>query len=235
MKRRIVCTIVCILPALPAFAQSAPWTGTVRGSWVQTGAAADGDVVLASKNSVCQIVVADNENPAVRQAAEFLAGDIEKISGYKPPVVQSAGAEKVNIRLVTVGRSPAPAAIDVASLKGQWESYRVVTERRDVWLIGSNPRGTAFAAYTLSERLGVDPIYLWSGYWPEHHDPLILKRVNFYHFKKKRYQVRGSGTTIERSGTSSLVLSTWSRIYRWHNDFYLRKNVRWKNERCSAF
>jgi hypothetical protein len=180
MKARIVCTLVCLLAACSAFAQSAPWTGTVRGSWVQTGAAAEGDVVLSSTNGVCRIVVAANENPAVHQAAAFLAGDIEKISGYKPEVAPVPGSGGVNVRLVTLGRSAVPATINTASLAGQWESYRVVVEGRDVWLIGSNPRGTAFAAYTLSERLGVDPIYIWSGYWPEHHDPLILKRVNFY-------------------------------------------------------
>ena len=56
----------------------------------------------------------------------------------------------------------------------------MVTEGRDVWLVGSNPRGTAFAAYTLSERLGIDPIYIWSGYRPEHRDPLVLKRTSFH-------------------------------------------------------
>ena len=54
-----------------------------------------------------------------------------------------------------------------------------ITEGRNVWLVGSNPRGTAFASYTLSERLGVDPIYIWSGYRPDHHDPLVLKRTSF--------------------------------------------------------
>jgi hypothetical protein len=48
-----------------------------------------------------------------------------------------------------------------------------------VWLVGSNPRGTAFAAYTLSERLGVDPLYIWTGYAPERRDPLVMKRTNF--------------------------------------------------------
>ena len=32
----------------------------------------------------------------------------------------------------------------------------VVTAERTVWLVGSNPRGAAFAAYTLSERLGIE-------------------------------------------------------------------------------
>jgi hypothetical protein len=69
--------------------------------------------------------------------------------------------------------------VNAASLQGQWESYKVVTAGRDVWLVGSNARGTAFAAYTLSERLGIDPLYIWTGYRPEHHDPLVLKRTSF--------------------------------------------------------
>jgi hypothetical protein len=64
-------------------------------------------------------------------------------------------------------------------MQGQWESYRIVTAGRTVWLVGSNPRGTAFAAYTLSERLGIDPLYIWTGYAPEHRDPLVLKRTSF--------------------------------------------------------
>ncbi len=55
----------------------------------------------------------------------------------------------------------------------------MVTEGSNVWLVGSNPRGTAFAAYTLSERLGIDPIYIWSGYQPVHHDPLVLKGTSY--------------------------------------------------------
>ena len=174
--RRIV---PCFVWALSAVAQTVPWTSTVRGSWVQAGALAAGDVTLAERDTTAQIVVADDENPAVHLAADFLAGDIEKISGHKPAVVKAAAADKVNIRLVTLGHGQVPAAIRAASLKDQWESYRVATDGRNVWLVGSNPRGTAFAAYTLSERLGIDPISIWSGYQPEHHDPLVLKRVEF--------------------------------------------------------
>jgi hypothetical protein len=180
-----VCVLSCFAVALCA--QNAPWTTTVRGSWVQTGPAAQGDVTLASSNSrtgnVGQIVVADIENAAVHQAAEFLAGDIEKISGQRPAIVKTASNDRVNIRLVTLGNAQIPAAIGAAvntgAMQGQWESYRIAAEGRDVWLVGSNPRGTAFAAYALSERLGIDPIYIWSGYRPEHHDPLVLKRTSF--------------------------------------------------------
>src|SRR5207245_3248040 len=105
--------------------------------------AARGDVLLASLDSGAEIVVGAAENLNVRQAAVFLAGDIETISGYRPPIVTTPTAGKTSIRLATMGTGPLPAAIDAAALGGQWESYRVVTAPRTVWLVGSNPRGTA--------------------------------------------------------------------------------------------
>ena len=170
--------VLCVFVSVPASAQTAPWTTPLRGSWVQTGAAAQGDIVLAAKDGSSQIAIGDDENAAVRQAAEFLAGDIEKIGGHRPQIVKTPG-DGVNIRLVTLGHGEVAAAVDARAMQGQWESYRIVTTGRDVWLAGSNPRGTAFAAYTLSERLGVDPLYIWTGYAPEHRDPLVMKRTTF--------------------------------------------------------
>src|SRR5947207_2079583 len=179
--RRIIPMLVlaCSLVPRGGAAQTDPWAAPVRGSWLRTGPAAPGDVVLASGPSGVEIVVSGSENLNVRQAATFLAGDLETISGYRPPIVTTPTAGRTSIRLATVGNGTLPAAIDAAALRGQWEAYRVVTAPRTVWLVGSNSRGTAFAAYTLSERLGVDPLYLWTGYVPEHHDPLVLKATRF--------------------------------------------------------
>ena len=138
-----------------------------------------GDVVLASGGGGAQIVVGKDEPLNVRQAAIFLAGDIEKISGFHPAIVDTASTGAVSIRLVTLGMGTLPREVDTRGMQGQWEAYRVVTAPKTVWLVGSNPRGTAFAAYTLSERLGIDPLYLWTGYLPEHHDPLVLKATRF--------------------------------------------------------
>ena len=172
-------TIALAALACGATAQTAPWTGVLRGSWVETGPAAAGDVSLAAANGTAHIVVADDENTNVKQAAEFLAGDIEKISGHRPEIVKTPDASGVNIRLATLGHGEIPAAVGAQAMQGEWEAYRIVTADRTVWLVGSNPRGTAFAAYTLSERLGIDPLYIWTGYRPEHHDPLVMKRTSF--------------------------------------------------------
>jgi Glycosyl hydrolase family 115 len=172
---RAVLLAFLFLATLPA----QPWTARLRGSWVQTGSPAAGDVTLAAPDRTAEIVVGAGEDSAVRQAAEFLAGDIQKISGHYPVIAATPSDGRVHIRLLTLGQGEAPAAVHAESLAGQWESYRIVTDGGDAWLIGSNPRGTAFAAYTLAERLGIDPLYLWTGYAPEHRDPLILKATSF--------------------------------------------------------
>ena len=175
----LLCSCLCALAWGHALAQAVPWSAPLRGSWVQTGPAAAGDVVLAGGGGGVQIVVGRDEPLNVRQAAIFLAGDIEKISGFRPAIVDSAAAGAASIHLVTLGTAALPKDVDTRGMQGQWEAYRVVTTPQTVWLVGSNPRGTAFAAYTLSERLGIDPLYLWTGYLPEHHDPLVLKATRF--------------------------------------------------------
>ena len=182
---------LCALSSGRAWAQNSPWSTPLRGSWVRTGAAAPGDVILAGRDATCQIVVADDENAAVHQAAGFLAADIEKISGYRPPVVNLPAGGRVHIRLVTLGHGPIPAEVNAGAMQGEWESYRIVTAGQDVWLAGSNPRGTAFAAYTLSERLGLDPLYIWTGYRPEHRDPLVLEHIARFVQPPPAFRFRG--------------------------------------------
>ena len=179
-SRRIALFFVFILMSLSiAIAQEKPWTAPVRGTWVQTGAQQPGDVVLAARGNGCEIVVGAGEKSNVRQAAEFLAGDIEKISGFRPAIVATPSGDKASIRLMTLGQGDIPGETGASAMQGQWESYRVVTIGDNIWLVGANSRGTAFAAYTLSERLGIDPLYLWTGYRPDHHDPLVLKKTRF--------------------------------------------------------
>jgi hypothetical protein len=172
-------TLFYVAPVVKAQTKSATWDTVLRGSWVQENMSKANNLVLVAEGKVCEIVVAKNENSAVQQAAEFLAGDIEKISGVKPRIVDMPSKNVVHIRLATVGTSEVHSEVNPNSLKGQWESYRILTSKETVWLVGSDFRGTAYAAYTLSERLGVDPLYIWTGYRPEHHNPLVIKQVDF--------------------------------------------------------
>src|SRR5262245_28563823 len=162
MKRLLAVTFCTLV--FPLMLRAQEWSAPVRGSWVRAGAAAQpGDVTLAGNGAGCEIVVSADENSAVRQAAVFLAGDIERISGYKPSIVATPSGGRATVRLVTLNDSTVvPQGVAKQKLVGQWEAYQVWTTSNAVWLAGSNSRGTAFAAYTLSERLGIDPLYHWT-------------------------------------------------------------------------
>src|SRR5690606_33142126 len=171
-----------LLSCFQSTASAQAWSEPVRGSW-RLDEAGEGDVTLADEGRVAEIVVARDAHSAVRQAAEFLAGDIEKLSGLRPEIVPSpSGDAPATIRLVTLTEAGVdlPAAIDTGRLDGAWEAHQILTDGTDVWLVGSNARGTAFAAYTLSERLGIDPLYLWSGYVPQRSERLVMKRADHY-------------------------------------------------------
>jgi len=101
MKKPILALLcLCVFPAF-VFAQE--WTVPVRGSWVRAqGSPQTGDIVIVTNGrDGCEIVVGSSEHTAVKQAASFLAGDIEKISGYKPPIVSTPSGSRVAIRFET--------------------------------------------------------------------------------------------------------------------------------------
>ena len=85
MKVLLLATLGTLL--LPFNAAAQEWSGPVRGSWVRP----DGQVQAATSRSPPTAAAAKSssrdEHSAVAQAAAFLAADIERISGYKPPIV----------------------------------------------------------------------------------------------------------------------------------------------------
>ncbi len=180
MSNRNLIVVICLLSVgtLSVGATAQDWSEAVRGSWIQDGALSAGDIVLAARNTGCEIVIAEKEHSAVRQAASFLARDIEKICGYKPPIISTPSGQRVAIRLTTLGNDEIPRQIAQDKLRNQWEAHQILTTNNAVWLVGANFRGTAFAAYTLSERLGIDPLYHWTGYTPDKRSRLVLKKTD---------------------------------------------------------
>ncbi len=172
-----------ILLLAPPAADAQVWDGAVRGSWVRLGDAEPGDVSLVDgAAAVADIVVPEGAHSAVRQAARFLAGDIEALTGREPEIRPAARPGRASIRLVSLDAEDTtelPESVEVDRLRGAWEAYEIVTaeDGETVWLVGSDARGAAFAVYTLAERLGIDPLHHWTGYRPERHERLILKQT----------------------------------------------------------
>ncbi|HTL29677.1 MAG TPA: glycosyl hydrolase 115 family protein, partial [Tepidisphaeraceae bacterium] len=168
--------LLCVISS-QAFAEQ--WTSRVRGSWVADENDQNG-VVLAAKDSICEIVIDPKEPSNVQVAATFLQGDLEKITGRKPAIVGKGHDDRAQIVLGTAPMDDGNSQKWPWTFgRGDWEAFQIRTGQNAVYLMGSNPRGTAFAVYTLSERLGVDPLYLWTGYRPERHEKLVMKETDY--------------------------------------------------------
>lgn len=137
---------------------------------------------LAGGGQAAPIFVAATDAQVVQIAARCLAADVASVAGTKPTVsTQLPHTADYAVLMGTLGKSPlidklvATHKIDVASLRGQWEAYSVLTVENPVpgvkhglVLVGSDRRGTAYAAFTLSEALGVSPWVWWADVRPAH-------------------------------------------------------------------
>src|SRR5690606_5290713 len=88
----------------------------------------------------------------------------------------------------TLGRSPTidrlaqEGKLDVAQVRGQWETFVIQTVQRPLpnvesalVIAGSDRRGTAFGVFEVSEQIGVSPWYWWADVTPEPRESLAIR------------------------------------------------------------
>ena len=129
---------------------------------------------LAGAGRSAALFVEPGDFPGVIRAAGDLAADIGRVTGTAAPFSATADSERM-VLIGTLGRSPlidrlaASGRIDVAPIRGKWESYTIQTVRNPVpgvlealVIAGSDRRGTIFGIYDLSQNIGVSPWYWWA-------------------------------------------------------------------------
>ncbi|MGK6319432.1 glycosyl hydrolase 115 family protein [Sphingomonas sp. DT-204] len=152
--------------------------------------------VLADARGIAHVVTSPRDHEVVRIAAADLRRDLERVSGAR-------GNNGAEIWLGTLGRYPAidrlakGGAIDVARLRGAWESFVIAVVERPapgvpaaLVIVGSDRRGTAYGAYELSRAIGVSPWHWWADVTPEHH-PVIRAAPGASRFGPPSVKYRG--------------------------------------------
>lgn len=138
------------------------------------------DFVLSGESGVASLCAETGADPAVVRAMGDLASDIERVTDRKPRVGRDVSASSGDVVLVGVlGQSPLiddlvrRGKIDVAGLRGSWESYvvQVVPAPRPgvhsaLVIVGSDRRGAIYGVYEISAAIGVSPWYWWADVAP---------------------------------------------------------------------
>lgn len=148
---------------------------------------------IVTTSNVASIYYDDAENVLIKKSADFLAGDIEKVSGRKPVVNTTDKKLGNNIILVgTVGNNPlieklvAQKKLNTAPLKGQWEHFIIQTVHQPfdgvkeaLVIVGSDRRGAAYGVFTLSKEMGVSPWYWWADVPVKKSDEIYLEECQY--------------------------------------------------------
>jgi hypothetical protein len=158
----------------------------------------EGSFALINRGSTPVVQVDKRDWPGVIRAADDLCADFARVTGTKPPLIQSmeileddssALDERKNVVWVgTIGKSRLidrlirEKRIDVADISGKWEAtlIQVVPQpmpevESTLVIAGSDKRGTIYGIYTLSEQIGVSPWFWWADVPVPHHDALFVK------------------------------------------------------------
>jgi hypothetical protein len=139
--------------------------------------------LVTSKNKVSIFYDAECKLDSI--AANLLADDIERISGYRPrastDIVNGTGnviiIGSIHSKIINQFRSK----INLDSLKDKWEcyGYRLIKSptkkiRNALIISGSDFRGTAYGVFDLSARMGVSPWYWWADVVPEKRESISI-------------------------------------------------------------
>ncbi|HKJ40477.1 MAG TPA: glycosyl hydrolase 115 family protein, partial [Sunxiuqinia sp.] len=143
----------------------------------------DGTFVISSPQITAEIVVHPNEKEFVHTAIDLFANDVMMVSDRKPEI-KSMSDSPYQIKVGTLGKNPAfdkectANGINLDGLKGKWEAYIIKILQKDgkhiLYIVGSQPRGTAYGLMELSQRIGVSPWVWWDDVHPKKQTTLTL-------------------------------------------------------------
>jgi hypothetical protein len=209
-RHRIAAALAVLSLSLSAacFAQSAPMVELDH-------TALPSSFPIAANGSAAAIYVAPQNSETVRVAAEAFASDVEKVTGVRPRILISLAAPLPGYLILVgvLGKSPEIDALVAAHLvfvngvAGKWESAvtTVVASpmsggvKSALVIAGSDPRGAAYALFSLSRELGVSAWNWWADVPVAHHSAVYV-RAGMYVQPEPSVKYRGLFLNDEDSG-----------------------------------
>lgn len=143
---------------------------------------------LYEPGSSSKLIVDEADWPGVIRAANDLVNDFSNVTGSKNALQQVKSSDNYcasgSIIVGTIGNSSLiqsyidQGLIDVSSIENKWESYIITTvdSCNTLVIAGSDKRGSIYGIYTISEQIGVNPLYFWADVPIQHHDHLYFDK-----------------------------------------------------------
>lgn len=141
-----------------------------------TNKPANGAFAIATLQNAAPVYVSSSEAVVVKKVANMFTEDIDRVTGHKPALSISKNVRGNRVIVMgTLGSNPfidqlaKKGKLDVKNIRGGWEQYTIQVVKNPtkgiseaLVIVGSDKRGTAYGALTISEKMGVSPFYWWT-------------------------------------------------------------------------
>ena len=148
----------------------------------------DGSFALVD-DGAATVVVSKADGLTVRKIADLWAGDVKTVTGRLPMVTVTEKPRGQNIVVMgtasgnaLIRRMAEQGKLDLQALDGGWEQYIIkVVEQpapgidNALVVVGSDRRGVAYGAFSLSEAMGVSPWAWWADVPVGHQERLFVE------------------------------------------------------------
>ncbi len=115
------------------------------------------------------------DDPLIAKVADLFAGDIEMVTGSRPDgqsdgriIIGTAAGSKEIAELAKAGK------IDIGAIADKPETFIISCVGNDLVIAGSDKRGAAYGAFTISQKMGVSPFYWFSDVPVPHMDAIYV-------------------------------------------------------------
>ncbi|GEM_PF-5074189 len=132
-----------------------------------------------------------SSHPYIQTAFQHVQQDLEHLTGKS---VQDLPLPRLVIGIPgqhpQLDRWSAEGRIDLSALSGEWEAFRIceLPGEQALVIAGSDPRGTAYGLYHLSEHLGVSPWYWFADVSVPRVDSLSFEGLDLFWKPAVRYR-----------------------------------------------
>lgn len=188
-------------------------------------ATASTDFPLYEDGKSCEIYVDPEDFEVVKKTATLFAEDIGRVTGKNGHVTtgDKPGKGKNVVIIGTLGRNRVidelvkQKKLDVSTIKHGWEQYALKTVEHPakgidhaLVIAGCDRRGTAYGAFSLSEAMGVSPLYWWTDVPVKKKSSLYVKALD-YTSKAPSIKYRGIFINDEGWGITPWAAKTFDK------------------------
>ena len=120
------------------------------------------DFSIVEANKTTSIYIDKNSDPLIVWAVNELADDVKDLTGKRPEIVEANTISKNGIYIGQASSYFFESKTIRKELFNQWEKFSIKKEKDNLLIAGSDVRGTVYAIFEMTERLGVSPWKWWA-------------------------------------------------------------------------